>query len=478
MISIAELQSKKTDLRQTDTVVKTLGDMFPEKRWKGRVVKKDGNSSVLEATHAATHGTLGKKEWKAPRQTVYCEDDARPGYDTMPAHEYDEDEEVMVEKVRLLASLLRQSKATCAYTGAGISTASGIDDYATKVHQENRKKVASPFDALPTRAHKIMAKMHKCKHLHYWIQQNHDGLPQKAGYPQHALNEIHGAWYDPSYPVVKMDGSLREDLFADLLSWETKSDLVLALGTSMCGMNADRLARTCSNKAGKGQALGTVIINLQRTQMDEVAQLRIFATLDKVFGLLAKELNYDSEDVIGGKDYYVPDVHNFGGDVFTVPYDVKGNLDTNFSTLDLRHGAKLKITAGPHEGSIGEVTSKCPDGRYKITFTVQVGKGKFSTPWPMTLGSWWVEAAVKGQVARIPVVTVEPAPPQTSQTGNHDDDYKALYAPQALESAGESLIRDYNGRVVTLSGMSMTDGAPPPKDLLAEVKARAGKPKS
>ena len=64
----------------------------------------------------------------------------------------------------------------------------------------------------------------------YWIQQNHDGLPQKAGFPQYLLNEIHGAWYDPSNPVVPMNGELRDDYFDDLIDWEEKADLVLAMG--------------------------------------------------------------------------------------------------------------------------------------------------------------------------------------------------------------------------------------------------------
>ena len=27
-----------------------------------------------------------------------------------------------------------------------------------------------------------------------WVQQNHDGLPQKAGFPQQDMIEIHGSW--------------------------------------------------------------------------------------------------------------------------------------------------------------------------------------------------------------------------------------------------------------------------------------------
>ncbi len=84
--------------------------------------------------------------------------------------------------------------------------------------------------------------------------QNHDGLPQKAGFPQAALNEIHGAWYDPSNPVVMMDGQLRTDYFQWLCEWEERSDLCLVLGTSLSGMNADRMVHRAYSRAAKTKA--------------------------------------------------------------------------------------------------------------------------------------------------------------------------------------------------------------------------------
>ena len=85
----------------------------------------------------------------------------------------------------LLALLL------CAYTGAGISTSSGISDYATKSSKtlRERKHLRSPMLAQPTLAHRVLTAMYMKGFLKHWVQQNHDGLPQKAGYPQHALNE-------------------------------------------------------------------------------------------------------------------------------------------------------------------------------------------------------------------------------------------------------------------------------------------------
>lgn len=93
----------------------------------------------------------------------------------MKAHEYADEPAVLRAKVKVLASLLKRSSHTLAYTGAGISTSAGIDDYATRVHSAGRVKCRSPFDALPSTAHRVMARLHSHNHLHHWVQQNHDG---------------------------------------------------------------------------------------------------------------------------------------------------------------------------------------------------------------------------------------------------------------------------------------------------------------
>jgi hypothetical protein len=46
-----------------------------------------------------------------------------------------------------------------------------------------------------------------------------------------------------------MSGQLRSDLFADLLAWEDLADLCLAVGTSLSGMNADRLVERTGTRA-------------------------------------------------------------------------------------------------------------------------------------------------------------------------------------------------------------------------------------
>ena len=95
------------------------------------------------------------------------------------------------------------------YTGAGIS--------ASVVGQAARGGTTAPKtnpeDQSPTLTHFILGHLGREGVIHGWVQQNHDGLPQKAGFPQEKINEIHGSWFDPANPVVKYDGSLHARAF-------------------------------------------------------------------------------------------------------------------------------------------------------------------------------------------------------------------------------------------------------------------------
>jgi hypothetical protein len=274
--------------------------------------------------------------------------------------------------------------------------------------------------------------------LHRWLQQNHDGLPQKAGVPQERLNEIHGAWHDPSNPVVPMSGTLRGDLCEQLYEWEATSDLVLALGTSLCGMNADRVVesaseRSASRRGGGGgdndharnPATGAVIVTLQQTQYDDRSALRIFALLDDVMAALAAELGIP----IPPQAPYAPKIPRaarLAQDVFDVPYDNRGRLVTGTGSgsgsgsggsgakgararWNLQPGARVRVTRGPGAGFTGKITGKSSEGHYRVTLPCQRegskthGKGQNT----YLLGSWWVQAAVEGKVDMLPIVNVK-----------------------------------------------------------------------
>merc|ERR1719375_1441868 len=183
-------------------------------------------------------------------------------------------------KVKDLAQLIRISRKTVAYTGAGIS-ASVIGQAAlsgaNKVGWKGNTRAAEP-----TFTHHALGFLGREGLLHGWVQQNHDGLPQKAGFPQERINEIHGSWYDPSNPVVKYSGTLHTRAAPWMEDDAEQADLVLVLGTSLSGLYADKVVKDTARRAARGEALGTVIVNLQQTPQDGSASLRLFGRSDGV----------------------------------------------------------------------------------------------------------------------------------------------------------------------------------------------------
>lgn len=384
---------------------------------------------LMHAKPCAMHGVLGSEllSAKPPVMVRYCDAENRPGYETRKSHEYSEQPQTLRAKVKLLAQLLRRSQNCVAYTGAGISTASGIGDYASKAKdslirtgKRMKPKLRNWLQAEPTLAHRVMAALVKRNNVRGWVQQNHDGLPQKAGVPQDRLNEIHGAWFDPSNPVVPMTGTLRGDLMEDLLHWERKADLVLAMGSSLCGMNADRLVVTAGKRMAKANnsCLGSVIVSLQQTPHDTTAALRIFATIDSVMALLAEEMRLD---VIPYRSVPGPSLYGVAKEdrVFRVPYDRHGQrtrVRADQVPWDLRPGATVRVTTGPGEGFEGTMGDRNSDGHFRVSLPL-MREGACDHGSCMTvyvLGWWWVEAALRGGCATLPIVNMRPDTSQHS----------------------------------------------------------------
>ena len=49
------------------------------------------------------------------------------------------------------------------------------------------------LDAKPSLSHRALASLERCGFVHHCVTLNHDRLAQKAGFPQHQLNEVAGA---------------------------------------------------------------------------------------------------------------------------------------------------------------------------------------------------------------------------------------------------------------------------------------------
>lgn len=364
------------------------------------------------------HGRLVQQE--LPRPRIHWQSDRRPREDKhgksdvpqwLNASEYREEPEAMAHKVKILANLLRCSKKTLAYTGAGLSVDAGIEQAATGSAKARR---TSPLEADPTVAHCIMAELNRQNLLHGWVQQNHDGLPQKAGYRQEDINEIHGSWYDPSNPVVLYSGSLRSELFQDMRNWAKTSDLVIVLGTSLSGLNADQCVtrtatRALSTADGKVPgSLGSVIISPQRTPEDGTASLRFFATADEVMTALANELNINVPSRSEERRA------RFSSSLCVkVPYDKNGKRSKTVCTwFDLRPGAQLRLSQfnniqGAQQPAYLHITPNMigealPRNDRACCVSIQ-----FDNETSMQLGLWWLDAALRGGPDWLPVYNVD-----------------------------------------------------------------------
>ena len=366
------------------------------------------------------HGFLAQPHWRPPTQVTTFNVAARDYCDgKIEAHEYLDDEQTLQEKVVALATICRKAQSLTVFSGAGISTASGIDDYASKAKANSVTAAGKPVVkdwklARPTRAHRVLAAMHEANIVKHWVQQNHDSLPQKAGFPQHKLNEIHGSLHDPANPIVPYEGSLRDDLFEWLQEWQERTDAVLALGTSLSGFNVDSLADAAAKKHG------LVLVNLQRTTYDQGCSLRIFAKIDDVLERLASELNI-AERVRPMESVYAPRLAEgmqVGEDVVKVPFDKetgepRPGQPERWATWDLRVGRRVRLTGGPYANDVGRVMERASDGSYRIRFedsihpTFRVKRRPFS----LWLGSWWLEEATHGfgivPGGRVPFVNVD-----------------------------------------------------------------------
>jgi NAD-dependent SIR2 family protein deacetylase len=347
----------------------------------------------------------------------------------LTASEYVDDERMMVEKAKQLARLMRMSTKTVLYTGAGIS-ASAVGQAARSGSNKVGWK-ANPRQAKPTLTHKALGLLGRHRLVHSWVQQNHDGLPQKAGFPQECINEIHGSWYDCSNPVVKYSGSLHERAYPWMVHDAETADLVIVLGSSLGGLNADQVATNAAKRSRSGASLGTVCINLQQTPQDGKMSLRLFGKSDMIMQQLLVELGL--KDSLTSMSGFWPRQSRV-----LVPYDKSGlkldNEKADWMWLDLSDGQLLRLTpghncrgseqpafrhigapptqgaeAGARGGASGSAKRLGPgNGRVirreeaSSSFSLEIEGAT------MSLGLWWLDVASRGAVPQLPVVNRKP----------------------------------------------------------------------
>jgi len=206
-----------------------------------------------------------------------------------------------------------------------------------------------------------------------------------------------------------------------MIEQETKADLCLCVGTSLSGMNADRMAVTPAKKCdipsdrrenavtaielANATCFGTVMINLQRTHLDEKCTLRIWAKLDDVFALVAKKLGLTADD-LEPPPVPFPLPATSVERVYPLPrYGVRLPQVAPDSTtvLDLRDGATVHIVIpeASTSGMVAVVAGEDDEGNFLFEMRRE---GKLTRH--SLLGRWWVRDAMRANVPRMPIMNV------------------------------------------------------------------------
>jgi NAD-dependent deacetylase len=244
--------------------------------------------------------------------------------------------------VAALIEIARPARVISAFTGAGISTESGIPDYRgpggvwernapptlsdfrqnpdtrRQYWAERRERYAALRDTQPNAGHLALARLQSSGRLSYVITQNIDGLHQKAGSNPDRTIELHGSAHQvccldcgASWPAdqiqtrleleplpsceicggmiraatVLFGQALPEDALRRAFAVARTSDLVLVVGSSLVVQPAARLPQIA---VANGAQLA--IINNEPTPLDSLADIVVRASAGAVLSALVDAL--------------------------------------------------------------------------------------------------------------------------------------------------------------------------------------------
>lgn len=237
-----------------------------------------------------------------------------------------------MKKIEELQKIINESKKIVFFSGAGISTLSGIKDFRSKDGLYNMKYKYNPETILssqffynnpkefyifykdklnclnvePNIVHKFFYKLEQEGKLRSIFTQNIDGLHTKAGNKK--VYELHGSiyrnyctkcnkFYDAEYvfnckdiPLCKCGGLIKPDvvLYGEMLNNDicekamydiSHCDTLIVAGSSLTVYPAAGMIRLFRGK-------NLIIINRDKTDYDSIATLVINDDLKKVFSKL------------------------------------------------------------------------------------------------------------------------------------------------------------------------------------------------
>ncbi|KAK5662255.1 hypothetical protein OQA88_8160 [Cercophora sp. LCS_1] len=234
---------------------------------------------------------------------------------------------VLSKKIATLTTLIRKSKHLIVFTGAGISTSAGIADFRGPTGvwtlraqgRDDAIRSVNTLQAIPTPAHMALVTLQNAGIMKHLVSQNCDGLHRRSGINPETISELHGnsnreccgkcnkeyirdfravAAYERTVhdhrtgrkcAVAACGGNLYDTIvnfgenlplipIEDARMHAQKADLCLVLGSSLTVSPANEIPETVGERKGAK----TVIVNLQSTPVDGVAEFRIAAKADEV----------------------------------------------------------------------------------------------------------------------------------------------------------------------------------------------------
>lgn len=220
------------------------------------------------------------------------------------------------ERINTLAQWLLESKYPVVFTGAGISTESGLRDFRGPdgLWTRRDKGLSTPHQdftaAEPNSGHLSIAELQKLGKLAFLISQNVDNLHLKSGIDPETIAELHGNLTkvrcekcgfkmdrvegERECPicggklvstVVNFGQSLPEKDLAESYEHSQKCDLFIVVGSSLVVYPAADMPRVALEVGAK-----LVILNQGETPYDEQAHLRFSEAIGEVLPPAVEQL--------------------------------------------------------------------------------------------------------------------------------------------------------------------------------------------
>ncbi|MBP17789.1 MAG: NAD-dependent deacetylase [Gammaproteobacteria bacterium] len=220
------------------------------------------------------------------------------------------DRQTLSERIEVLAGLMSESNRIVLFTGAGISTDSGLPDFRGPDGVWTRRDKGLPpkdedrdwSQASPNISHNAIVELQSMGKLHFLVSQNIDNLHLASGIKFEKLAELHGNMTrsrckrcEETYPKneapdrCSCGGSLKSSVVGfgdsmptrdlnDSFACAESCDLMIVLGSSLVVTPAATVPQVAHSAGAK-----LVIVNQGETPLDRFADLRFDESIVEVF---------------------------------------------------------------------------------------------------------------------------------------------------------------------------------------------------